>query len=424
MDPTNTNAHFVESQEFPTIEALIDSPYEKTSSFLSSFPSPSQNEYALSSEITERRIYKPDTLEINQPHLQFKTIYGTIDYIRTGKRSNQTLLFIPGNPDQNYTFHRLIQFLAPHFDIVAISPPGKGFSNYSEAFDFKLSSYAQFWKIAIRLLNLSRITVVAFSFGLAEILHALLLFGKEELRVEKIISLCGWSPALLPELLPHSLTNIFLGSREGLFFYRRLWNNKFFGIESTFYKSFHRWIPEGEMFALTQQYFSSWPKHYEINKPYGKKILKGICKSVRTQSRLNSSVSEYYEKQKRNLYKLRGIPILAIGASHDKFIRGPQDKKPRGRQGVDLRFTDKKGLTYTDRLFHALSRATGYIRANRVVHIPESGHMVALEAPQEVAGAILQFMRSFASPKNRKPSLGFRLHGYLRSLDDRLFPGT
>ena len=104
-------------------------------------------------------------LSENKPQLFIDSEFGRIDYVRTGTQGKPVLFMIPGFPDCWYTFHQVIPLLANDFDIITYSPPGHGYSTYTDAFDFNIDTYTLVARMMIQRFGLQHFHICGHSIG-------------------------------------------------------------------------------------------------------------------------------------------------------------------------------------------------------------------------------------------------------------------
>ena len=319
---------------------------------------------------------------------------GVIDFIRAGNPKGETLLLVPGIPGQIYDFHKVIPLLVRSgFDVLSVSAPGKGHSIiFPEFFNGddhnELNLYGHFWNWVFKIFEIKKVTVVAFSSGLAEIAQAIALSQKSNLPLNRIISVGGWAPHLVPERISEGLDKNFIDPLLGPLAYKLIRPTPIFKnqIQRAFYQ--YNKTPR-ELNQWMEEYLEGFPKapHPEDPPKIKKKLMEkiaGFCHSIRWQYFINRHIKFYFNKLHLAREKLKGIPHLIIVGDHDKIVREPRAKN---------------GIPYATKLYRSILHLNEvqkpYLNRRFQFHIiKDAGHMIPHENPEQLAQEIENFIHS------------------------------
>lgn len=326
-----------------------------------------------------------------------ETPFGKIDYVRAGDPEGQTLLLIPGKFGSWFDYHLLIIELAKMgYDVMAVSQPTHGYSQANRArFDFygtQPSTYGEFWSYWIRALDLSDVTIVASSFGLGEVVEAVL--EQEDLPITGFVSINGYAPEIHQEMIPSIDYDGLLGGRHGPGWFMEkengMYNNMNHVISSHFTnigESFMERGEEGE--RLTMELMRSFPLPDFQTGEFDEGRVHSICVQGAMGFFWTVMGFQSMREEKPSLKFFKDKPFLVIG-SHDHFIQGRDDEAPDEPGGFVV---DKEGKTYAQRLAASWDPLSDH-PVNQTLLIEGAHHMVYVTHPNETADAIDKFMKA------------------------------
>jgi pimeloyl-ACP methyl ester carboxylesterase len=333
-------------------------------------------------------------LSENGPCFQVQTEFGLIDFIRAGNPKGPTILLIPGIPGQSFDYHKVVPLLAQKgFDVLVVSPPGKGFSTCSEKFTpektddkpqdayaqsvFWLDTYADFWQTFLTEMALENVTAVGFSAGFGEISHAISKRGKKNLLITRLVSISGWAPLFLDEKIPDGTDRLFTapeGAGELAFSVGLMTGQFRKGVK----EFFHKLNGKPELEPLVDQYMKGIPALPEWGKT--NPAIGWYCKIATMQYGINDAIEKYSKDPHLNRQDFQEIPLFAIVGENDTIVRSINPEETTAvpyAKRVFANYTKKMPAKYS-----ALCKISIY---------PDSGHLISYEDAEKLAQDIGRF---------------------------------
>lgn len=323
------------------------------------------------SKLARRRIHSAD-FDDNRPQLSLVSEFGDIDYIRTGKPGAPILLLIPGFPDTWYTFHKIIPLLARDYDVVTYSPPGHGYSSFTELFDFKIDTYCRVARMMMHRLELNNVHLIGHSCGGEQVIRTFLQ-TKGNSRIKSLTLINAWGASVFPRKthweLSDDVTTWPIVGKELV----RLFGGRLGGMQEMFRRVFYRPEERKHLQNLRQELSRPFLNGTAFRLFVNRDTARAISAMQSEQKRINESVEEYFRETRRQYGYLTGIPVLVVGTKHDRIFP----------------------YSYARGVFRSIQRhnPTTFFRK-----IKSSGHMPAIEMPQRLAYYLKQFIDRVESP--------------------------
>lgn len=340
---------------------------------------------ALKFEKADQRLSNAEVanLQINKPCFSLPMSQGNINYIRAGNPDGQTILLMPGVPTHIYDFHRLIQALsAKGYDVVAVDPPGVGWSTYNAAnYDFTYNDNAAFWCGVVHRLGLKDVTAVAYSWAMPELSHTLLTYGKDVPSIKRIVSLSGYAPGIVRghqsnDPIEDLLTNRYIGPSA-----TRAFAGLPFGMtpEQTYEEMFTGVMPQHELDQIAGEWAKVWRRDNHLGLFMSAQTTAGINNRWRAHRETMDHSNRYYQMMTpyRATANLAGMPTLVLAGEQDTVIR-----------------TDTEtAVQYGERLAEGLRVLTHAPNATNFRAL-KTGHGAVLEEAPQIADAIDGFIQN------------------------------
>ena len=319
-----------------------------------------------SSQLIHKRV-APEEINQNKAQLTLVTEYGNIDYLRSGTEGAPVLLLVPGFPDCWYTFHKILPLLAKDFDVISYSPPGHGYSTYTQKFDFKMDTYCQVLKSVIQRLQLNQVHLIGHSIGGEQSIRTLLQL-KSKKWIKSLTLINAWGPSIFPRKTNWDFTeDVTTWPIVGMELVR-LFGGKLGGMEGAFNRIFHRPEERPHLQNLKKEYSRPFLNGTSFNLFINRETAHAICEMQREQKRINENVRDYFLETRQKYGYLPQIPILVVGTKHDKIFP----------------------YMYARGLFRAIQKHNQQTYFRK---IKPSGHMPAIEAPNRLSYQIAYFVK-------------------------------
>ncbi len=274
------------------------------------------------------------------------TIYGNIgiNYIDEGS-SSTTILFVHGLANYGNVWYQQIEFLKQHFRCIAIDLPGCGLSSRGD-YPYSMLFFSEVIVKCCEALHLDEIILCGHSMGgHASIIASL----RHPPLIRKMI------------LIAPSGFELFTPSEISLFKGMLSFGNMFLSHQL-------------QLMGSLQQSFYKMP-------PSGKKMIDDLLTilnaddAAQWRKMVDKCINGMLNEQVFHMLKFIQCPVLALFGNHDGLIPNIY----------------MHPVTTT---FQVASAACNEIHEAELVMIPESGHALFMERPEQVNAEILKFIES------------------------------
>jgi pimeloyl-ACP methyl ester carboxylesterase len=262
---------------------------------------------------------------------------GRLHYVDEGE--GPPVVLVHGTPVWSFVYRRLIADLSTTHRVVAPDHLGFGLSDKPADADYRPAAHARNLERLIEALGLRDVVLVVHDFG-GPIGLSYAVEHPENVRALVLLNTWMWSLAGTPA----ERASRMLSGAVGRFLYRRL-NLSPRVLVPTLFADRGRLTPE-----IHRHYVDAFPSPAERQAPW-----------VFARELMGSS--EWYEGLWRRRDRLAGLPALVLWGMKDSAFRPD-----------------------------ALARWREALPGARVVELPDAGHFVQEEAPEEVAREIREFL--------------------------------